>query len=58
MIDLTQMKLEEQLRQSREDLDRAQAVGQIGSWRLDMRENVLTWSDENYRIFGLPIGTR
>lgn len=45
------------LRQSREDLDRAQAVGQIGSWRLDTRKDVLTWSDENYRIFGVPKGT-
>ncbi len=50
-------RIEDQLRQSREDLDRAQAVGQVGSWRLDVRENVLAWSDENYRIFGLPIGT-
>lgn len=57
MIDQTQVMLEEELRQSREDLDRAQAVGQLGSWRLDVRENVLTWSDENYRIFGLPVGT-
>ena len=32
-------------------------MGQVGSWRLDVRENVLTWSDENHRIFGLPIGT-
>ena len=45
------------LRQSQEDLDRAQAVGQIGSWRLDVRRNVLTWSDENHRIFGVPKGT-
>ena len=57
MIDRTQVKLEEELRQSREDLDRAQAVGHLGSWRLDIRENVLTWSDENYRIFGLPVGS-
>lgn len=47
---------EDALRQSREDLDRAQAVGQIGWWRLDMRKNVLTWSDENHRIFGVPKG--
>ncbi len=40
-----------------DDLNRAQAVGQIGSWRLDVRRNVLTWSDENHRIFGIPIGT-
>ncbi len=47
---------EEALRQSREDLDRAQEVGQIGWWRLDTRRNVLTWSDESYRIFGVPRG--
>ena len=45
------------LRQIREDLDHAQAVGQIGSWRLDVGRNVLTWSDENHRIFGVPKGT-
>ncbi len=46
----------ESMRQDREDLDRAQAVGQIGSWRLDLGRNVLTWSDENQRMFGLPKG--
>ena len=45
------------LRESREDLNRAQAVGQIGSWRLDVNRNVLTWSAENHRIFGVPEGT-
>ena len=58
-IDITRQKaVEEALRRSGEDLDRAQAVGQVGSWRLDVRENVLSWSDENHRIFGLPIGTQ
>jgi PAS domain S-box-containing protein len=47
----------QQLRESQEDLHRAQAVGSIGSWRLDVRRNELTWSDENYRIFGIPKGT-
>jgi hypothetical protein len=47
----------ESLRQSREDLDRAEAVGQIGWWRLDTQRNVLTWSDENHRIFGVAKGT-
>ncbi len=45
------------LQENREDLDRAQAVGNIGSWRLDVRKNKLTWSDENHRIFGIPKGT-
>jgi|GEM_PF-2297958 len=40
--------------ESQEDLDRAQAVGNIGSWRLDIQRNNLTWSDENHRIFGIP----
>ena len=48
---------EEALRQSWNDMDRAQEVGGIGSWRLDVRRNVLTWSDENHRIFGVPKGT-
>lgn len=48
---------EASLLESRHDLDRAQEVGSIGSWRLDVRINVLTWSDENHRIFGIPKGT-
>ena len=45
------------LQNSQRDLNRAQEVGQIGSWRLDIHSNVLTWSDENHRIFGVPKGT-
>jgi len=39
------------------DLNRAQSVGRIGSWRLDLRRNKLTWSAETHRIFGIPEGT-
>jgi len=49
--------IEKALRASEDDLVRAQAVGNIGSWRLDVRRNELTWSAENHRIFGLPEGT-
>ncbi len=42
---------------SRSDLNRAQAVAHVGSWRLDMRKNQLSWSEENCRIFGVPNGT-
>jgi PAS domain S-box-containing protein len=45
------------LRESREDLNRAQAVARTGSWRLDVRRNELRWSDETHRIFGIPQGT-
>jgi len=44
------------LRQSEQDLRRAQAVAHIGSWHLDVRRNELTWSDETHRIFDVPEG--
>jgi PAS domain S-box-containing protein len=46
-----------EINRSREDLKRAQAVALTGSWRLDVRKDVLNWSDEAYRIFGVPAGT-
>jgi PAS domain S-box-containing protein len=49
-------RVEEALRQSESDLNFAQAVAQTGSWRLDLRRTVLLWSDETYRIFGIPKG--
>jgi PAS domain S-box-containing protein len=56
--DVSERKTREaELRESKLDLSRAQEVGQMGSWRLDVRRNVLTWSDEAHRIFGVPTGT-
>ena len=55
--DITERKqIERALQQSQADLNRAQAVGQIGSWRLNLARNELLWSDENHRIFGVPRG--
>ena len=48
---------EDALQESREDLNRAQAVAHTGSWRLNVQKNELTWSEENHRIFGIPPGT-
>ncbi|MGJ0491392.1 PAS domain S-box protein, partial [Methylobacter sp.] len=48
---------EEALRESQIDLNRAQAVAHVGSWRMDVHKNILEWSDENYRIFGVIKGT-
>lgn len=57
-LDITARKrVEQALRESRNDLNRAQAVAHTGSWRLDMRRNELSWSDETYRIFGISPGT-
>jgi PAS domain S-box-containing protein len=37
-------------------LSEAQAIAHIGSWEWDIRRDVVTWSDELYRVFGLPRG--
>lgn len=50
-------KAELALRKSEENLKQAQAVAHIGSWYLDIPRNELLWSDETYRIFGVPAGT-
>ncbi|MCB1956111.1 MAG: PAS domain-containing protein [Rhodocyclaceae bacterium] len=56
--DITRFKaIEAELRASQRDLNRAQAVGSIGSWRLNVQSNELLWSPENHRIFGIPPGT-
>lgn len=47
----------EMLRKNEENLRRAQSVGNIGSWRLNFQKNEVVWSDENYRIFGVPKDT-
>ena len=47
-------RIANELRKNQEDLNRAQAVAHTGSWRLDVRRNELLWSDETYRIFGIP----
>lgn len=52
-----QVAREDQLRHSETSLAQAQAQAQLGSWWLDIQSNVLQWSDETYRIFGIPIGT-
>ena len=46
-------RAEEALRQSEQQLKRAQEIAHLGSWELDFIHNHLTWSDEVYRIFGL-----
>jgi len=52
--DTQRTRTEEALRENRERLARAQEIAHLGSWELDLIGNQLTWSDEVYRIFGLP----
>jgi PAS domain S-box-containing protein len=56
-LDISRQKqVEQSLRTSQMDLQRAQAVALTGSWRLDISRNELFWSDESHRIFGVPKG--
>jgi len=52
--DITQRKRSEnRLRKSEARLAEAQSIAHLGSWDWDISKNVLYWSDEIYRIFGL-----
>ena len=32
-------------------------IARVGGWELDLATNAVSWSDETYRIYGMPIGT-
>jgi PAS domain S-box-containing protein len=54
VIDITARKsTETMLRRSEENLNRAQTVGQIGSWVLDIPSSRLEWSAETFRMFDI-----
>jgi PAS domain S-box-containing protein len=46
-------RTEGQLSQKESQLAQAQAVGHIGSWRWDIPEDRVMWTDELYRLYGL-----
>jgi PAS domain S-box-containing protein len=51
-IDITERKrTEEALKKSVSRLNEAQRIAHIGSWELDIVNNILTWSDEIYQMF-------
>ncbi|MFA5215905.1 PAS domain S-box protein [Sulfuricurvum sp.] len=53
-VDITQRKeLEALLQKEHTFLIDAQRVAHTGSWHLDIKNDVLTWSDETYKIFEL-----
>jgi PAS domain S-box-containing protein len=57
--DITERKkIEKTLCKEHYFLCKAQEIGQIGSWEMDVQKNELVWTDENYRIFGIPVGTK
>jgi PAS domain S-box-containing protein len=46
----------ERLRDRERQLAEAQAIAHVGSWELDIATNRASWSDEAYRMFGVPPG--
>jgi PAS domain S-box-containing protein len=46
-------RAEEELRTRERQLAETQRLARLGSWRWDVPENRVTWSDELYRIYGL-----
>ncbi len=44
---------EQERRQLTQELQKAQAIGHIGSWSLDIATDTVIWSDEMFHIFGL-----
>ena len=45
------------IKQNQAFLRKAQEIGRIGTWELNIANNRLLWTDESYNIFGVPIGT-
>lgn len=53
-VDITRRKeTEAELRRSEARLAEAQRIAHFGNWEWDIADNILSWSDEIYRIFGL-----
>ena len=56
--DITERKQAEEIEQRRTKLlDLSQEIAQLGSWEWDVKTGEIQWSDELYRIFGLPVGS-
>ena len=50
-------KVRDDLKKEEYFLQKAQELGKVGTWELNIPKNQLVWTEENYRIFGIPIGT-
>jgi PAS domain S-box-containing protein len=45
-------RVEEELRRKEYDLTESQRIAHIGSWRLDVATNQVTWTEELYNMYG------
>jgi two-component system, sensor histidine kinase and response regulator len=52
-VDITERKqIEEELKTREAQLAEAQRLAHMGSWEWDVEANIVSWSDEQFRIFG------
>jgi PAS domain S-box-containing protein len=52
-VQKTRVELSRELQESKGRLEEAQRVAHVGHWEWDLATDVIVWSDETYRIFGL-----
>ena len=45
---------EKELKFNKYYLEKAQELGKLGSWEIEINSNIILWTDETYRIFGIP----
>jgi PAS domain S-box-containing protein len=56
--DITERKqVEENLLKQQFYLEKAQEIGSMGTWEFDLITGTLIWTEQNYKIFGLPTDT-
>ncbi len=56
--DISEKKIaEEALLRNQYYLTKAQEIANIGTWELDLKTNQLSWTEQSYKIFGVPMGT-
>jgi PAS domain S-box-containing protein len=53
---LTSLLIFRNLSESERKLEEAQRLTHVGYWDRDLDRGLITWSDETYRIYGLPTG--
>jgi PAS domain S-box-containing protein len=49
---------EDKFKKSQYYLTKAQEIGKIGTWEADFQTTKQTWTDETYKIFDVPLGTK
>jgi len=52
-----QRQAEEAIRSTKDLLARTSAMASVGGWELEVSSGKILWSDEVYKIHGVPIGT-